>query len=126
MLPLGLGYVEGVTHDSLHNGTITLFATLAGATGKGLAQCKNHHQEFLSFLQQIARNVANNLDIEPLGKYISGTIHYGQACQLREDQPEDSFLSPTAATVGEGCVKKDLMLSSRPSQAGTNHPSSSS
>ena len=37
MLPLGLGYVEGFTHDYIHNGTTTLFATLDTATGKVLA-----------------------------------------------------------------------------------------
>ena len=65
MLPLGLGTVEGVTHDSIRNGTTTLFAALDGATGKVLAQCKrrHRHQEFLSFLQHVDRNVARNLDI---------------------------------------------------------------
>ena len=44
MLPLGLGYVEGVTHDTTHNGTTTLFAALDVATGKVLAQCKHRHR----------------------------------------------------------------------------------
>ena len=65
MLPLGLGYVEGVTHDYIRHGTTTLFAALDVATGKVLAECKrrHRHQEFLSFLQQIDRNVPNHLDI---------------------------------------------------------------
>ena len=37
MLPLGLGTVEGVTHDTIRNGTTTLFAALDVATGKVLA-----------------------------------------------------------------------------------------
>jgi putative transposase len=28
MLPMGFGYVQGVTHDSKRHGTTTLFATL--------------------------------------------------------------------------------------------------
>lgn len=35
MLPLGLGYVEGVTHDYVRHGTTTLFAALDIATGDG-------------------------------------------------------------------------------------------
>ena len=65
MLPLGLGYVEGVTHDYIRNGTTTLFAALDIGTGKVLAQCKgrHRHQEFLSFLQHVDRSVPKNLDI---------------------------------------------------------------
>ena len=33
MLPLGLGYVEGVTHDYVRHGTTTLFAALDVAVG---------------------------------------------------------------------------------------------
>ena len=65
MLPLGLGTVEDVTHDYIRKGTRTLFAALDGATGKVLAQSKrrHRHQEFLSFLQQVDRNVASSLDM---------------------------------------------------------------
>ena len=65
MLPLGLGYVEGVTHDYRRHGTTTLFAALDVATGKVLAECKqrHRHQEFLSFLQQVDRSVPEKLDI---------------------------------------------------------------
>ena len=40
VLPMGLGYVEGVTHDYWRHGTTTLFAALAVATGTVLTQCK--------------------------------------------------------------------------------------
>ena len=33
VLPMGLGYVEGVTHDYIRHGTTTLFAALDIATG---------------------------------------------------------------------------------------------
>jgi hypothetical protein len=33
LLPMGLGYVEGVTHDHVRHGTTTLFASLDVATG---------------------------------------------------------------------------------------------
>jgi transposase len=65
MLPLGLGYVEGVTHDYLRHGTTTLFAALDIASGQVLTQCKarHRHQEFLQFLSHIDRNVPEDLDI---------------------------------------------------------------
>ncbi len=65
MLPLGLGYVEGITHHYVRHGTTTLFAALDIATGKVLTQCKprHRHQEFLSFLRHIDANVPEDLDI---------------------------------------------------------------
>ena len=65
VLPMGLGYAEGVTHDYVRHGTTTLFAALDIATGKVLTQCKarHRHQEFLHFLRQIDANVPEDLDV---------------------------------------------------------------
>lgn len=65
MLPLGLGYVEGITHDYVRHGTTTLFAALDVASGQVLGQCKqrHRHQEFLGFLRHIDANVPADLDI---------------------------------------------------------------
>jgi putative transposase len=65
MLPMGLGYVEGVTHDYVRHGTTTLFAALNIATGTVLAQCKpkHRHQEYLNFLKHIEQNVPTKLDV---------------------------------------------------------------
>jgi len=65
LLPLGLGYAEGVTHDYVRHGTTTLFAALDIATGTVLGQCKrrHRHQEFLQFLRQIDANVPEDLDV---------------------------------------------------------------
>jgi transposase len=65
VLPMGLGYVEGVTHDYIRNGTTTLFAALDIVSGKVIAQCKarHRHQEFLSFLRHIDANVPTDLDV---------------------------------------------------------------
>lgn len=64
-LPLGLGYVEGVTHDYTRHGTTTLFAALDIATGDIFAQCKrrHRHQEFLAFLTDVDANVPASLDV---------------------------------------------------------------
>ena len=65
MLPLGLGYVEGVTHDYKRHGTTTLFAALNVLNGAILASCKarHRHQEFLSFLREIDKAVPAQLNI---------------------------------------------------------------
>jgi putative transposase len=65
MLPLGLGYVEGVTHDYKRHGTTTLFAALDVLDGSVIAECKprHRHQEFLGFLRTIEANVPKDLDI---------------------------------------------------------------
>lgn len=65
LLPMGFGYVEGVTHDYKRHGTTTLFAALDVLTGQVLAECKprHRHQEFLSFLRAIEKAVPPDLDV---------------------------------------------------------------
>jgi putative transposase len=65
LLPLGLGYLEGVTHDYIRHGTTTLFAALDIASGQVLAQCKrrHRHQEFLQFLRHIDASVPKELEV---------------------------------------------------------------
>jgi transposase len=57
ILPLRPGLAERQTHDYVRNGTTTLFAALEVATGKVTDACysRHRHQEFLSFLKQVAR-----------------------------------------------------------------------
>jgi len=65
LLPMGLGYVEGVTHDYVRHGTTTLFAALDIASGQILTQCKkrHRHQEFLQFLRHLDATVPKTLDV---------------------------------------------------------------
>ena len=65
VLPMGLGYVEGVTHDYVRHGTTTLFATLDIATGAVFTECKprHRHQEFLSFLRHLDESVPPELEL---------------------------------------------------------------
>jgi transposase len=65
LLPLGLGYVEGVTHDYVRHGTTTLFAALDISSGAILAQChrRHRHQEFLRFLGHIDAAVPAGLAV---------------------------------------------------------------
>ncbi len=64
-LPLGLGYVEGFTHDYRRHGTTTLFAAFDIATGKVITKCtpRHRHQEFLGFLKDIDANVPAGLEV---------------------------------------------------------------
>lgn len=68
MLPMGIGYVEGVTHDYKRHGTTTLFAALDVLSGAVLSTCKSRHrhQEFLSFLREIDSAVPQHLDIHAI------------------------------------------------------------
>ncbi len=65
MLPMGLGYIEGVTHDYVRHGTTTLFAALDIATGQVITQCKprHRHHEFLAFLRHINANLPEQFDV---------------------------------------------------------------
>jgi len=65
VLRMGLGYVEGVTHDYRRHGTTTLFAALDTATGTVISQCRrrHRHQEYVDFLREIEKNVPPELDV---------------------------------------------------------------
>jgi putative transposase len=64
LLPMGLGYLERVTHDYERHGTTRLFAALDTANGRVLRDCKPRHRngEFLPFLKQIEPNLPPELD----------------------------------------------------------------
>ncbi|HTI69409.1 MAG TPA: IS630 family transposase [Candidatus Limnocylindria bacterium] len=65
LLPMGLGYVEGVTHDYVRHGTTTLFAALNVQSGEIISQCRrrHRHQEFLAFLRHLDQSVPAELDL---------------------------------------------------------------
>lgn len=65
LLPMGLGYVEGMTHDYERHGTTTLFAALDIASGEVITSCKqrHRHQEYLGFLKQIDSSVPSTLEL---------------------------------------------------------------
>src|SRR3954452_21482179 len=56
-LPVRPGRPEAASFDYLRHGTTTLFAALEVATGRVTEACteRHRHQEFLSFLRQVAR-----------------------------------------------------------------------
>src|SRR5213596_1850238 len=64
-LPLGLGYIEGLTHDYTRHGNTTLFAALDIKTGAVFGQCKrrHRHREFLAFLTDLDAQVPAQLEL---------------------------------------------------------------
>src|SRR3546814_4043586 len=66
VLPMGLGYVEGVTHDYVRHGTTTLFAARNVANGQVMSRVRtqHRHQEFLDFLHQIDQQTPPELRSE--------------------------------------------------------------
>lgn len=65
VLPMGLGYVEGITHDYVRHGTTPLFAALNVANGQVITRVRpqHRHQKFLEFLRQIDRETPGGLDL---------------------------------------------------------------
>lgn len=64
-LPLSFGHPETRTHDYLRHGTTTLFAALDVATGEVIGKLQRRHRakEFLAFLNEIDRQVPDDLDV---------------------------------------------------------------
>ncbi|VVE24645.1 transposase [Pandoraea horticolens] len=103
MLPMRLGYVEGVTHDYVRHGTTTLFAALNVLNGAVLAECKprHRHQAFLAFLRSIDKAVPADLDVHCIVDNCSSHKHpkvkaWLAACQrwhMRFIPPHSSWLN---------------------------------
>lgn len=64
MLPMGVGYIEGATHDYQRHGTTTLFAALNVPDGAVIFQCKprHRHQEYASWLSQVERFLLSSVN----------------------------------------------------------------
>ena len=97
VLPMGFGYVDGITHDYKRHGTTTLFAALDVANGQVLAQCKarHRHQEFLAFLKRIDAAVPARLDVHLIVDNYATHKHPKVRAWLRIAPPE---LKPIALT----------------------------
>src|SRR5215813_5151693 len=74
---MGLGYVEGITHDYVRHGTTTLFAALDIAIGAVFTECKprHRHQESLSFLRRLDACIPEPLDVHLIVDHYSTHKH---------------------------------------------------
>lgn len=143
VLPMGLGYLEGVTHQYIRSATVTLFAALDLATGEVLAKCKkrHRHQEFLQFLNHIDANVPEDLDIHLvvdnyathkhqkvrnwLGKRPRYHIHYTPTYSSWLNQVEIWFNVITQKAIRRGSFRSVKQLTSKINQFVKNYNSDS-
>jgi putative transposase len=125
-LPIGFGYVEGVTHDYFRHGTTTLFAALDIATSSVLTECtpRHRHQEFLSFLNHIEENVPTNMAVHMiidnycthrhakvkqwLAKHKRFHVHYTPTCASWLNQVERWF-----ALISQQAIRRGLFRSTK-------------
>ncbi len=100
MLPMGFGYIEGVTHDYQRHGTTTLFAALNVLDGAVIAQCKprHRHQEFLAFLRHIEANVPAGLDVHLVVDNYATHKHRKVRAWLASGQRWHIHFTPTYAS----------------------------
>ena len=99
-LPMGLGYVEGYTHDYVRHGTTTLFAALDVATGKVIGKCskRHRHQEFLAFLRIIDKETPPELDIHLIVDNYA-THKHPKVCAWLANRPRYHLhFTPTSAS----------------------------
>ena len=85
---MGLGYVEGVTHDYVRHGTTTLFAALDIATGAVLTECKprHRHQKFLASLRRLDECIPAELDVHLIVDNY-GTHKHSKVCTWLPQRP---------------------------------------
>jgi putative transposase len=88
VLPMGLGYVDGVTHDYVRHGTTTLFAALDIATGAVLTECKprHRHQKFLASLRRLDECIPAELDVHLIVDNY-GTHKHSKVCTWLPQRP---------------------------------------
>ncbi len=100
VLPMGLGYADGLTHDYKRHGTTTLFAALDIASGRVMTKCKarHRHREFLGFLKQIDANVSSKFNVHLVVENY-GPHKHSKTCAWLARHPRFHFhFTPTYAS----------------------------
>ena len=130
VLPMGIGDVEGFTHDDCRHDTTMLFATLDSANGTVPSQrrTRRQHREFLSFLRHIERNVPENLDVHLVMDNLATHKHPGirawftkhPRCHVTSRRPMP-LAESGGALVWPACPARDR-AGFFPKRAGANHP----
>ncbi len=128
LLPMRPGQIERRTHDYTRHGTLSLFAALDAATGKVIGRCYPRHRgrEFLSFLREIERNVAANLDVhlimdnyathktEPIRKWLGARprwhVHFTPTASSWVNQVERFFADVTEKQIRRGVHRSTAEL----------------
>lgn len=100
LLPLKPHHVERHTHDYKRHGTTTLFASLDTATGSVIGKCykRHRHQEFISFLNLINRNVPKGKEIHIITDNYSTHKHEKVKSWFKRHKRFHIHFTPTGAS----------------------------
>jgi transposase len=99
-LPLTPGRAGTMTHDYKRNGTTTLFAALDVLTGAVIGQClpRHRHEEFLTFLTTIDREVPRELQVHLILDNYSTHKHQAVQRWLRRHPRFHLHFTPTSSS----------------------------
>jgi transposase len=99
-LPMKQGRPGTVTHDYQRSGTTTLFAALNVLTGEMIGQCLSlhRHEEFLSFLKVIDREVPKGKSIHIVLDNYSTHKHENVAKWLEKHKRFHLYFTPTSSS----------------------------
>ncbi|MDQ1536567.1 MAG: hypothetical protein QOE58_960 [Actinomycetota bacterium] len=99
MLPMGFGYVEGVTHDYVRHGTTNLFAALDILTGRVIGQCfpRRRTSEFLTFMDRVVKGYPASQDIHVILDNLSTHNNDDAAAWLKKHPNVTFHFTPTGA-----------------------------
>jgi transposase len=99
-LPLKPGRASTMTHDYKRNGTTTLFAALDVLTGTVIGQClpRHRHEEFLTFLKVIDRQVPRGLQIHLILDNYATHKHADVATWLKRHKRFHLHFTPTSSS----------------------------
>jgi len=99
-LPMKKGRAGTVTHDYKRNGTTTLFAALDVLTGKVIGQClpRHRHEEFLTFLRTIDKQVPKRLRIHLILDNYGTHTHPNVTAWLAKHPRFELHFTPTSSS----------------------------
>jgi transposase len=99
-LPMKKGRAGTMTHDYKRNGTTTLFAALDVLTGTVIGQClpRHRHEEFLTFLRTIDREVPKHLAVHLILDNYATHKHPDVQRWLRRHKRFHTHFTPTSSS----------------------------
>jgi len=99
-LPIRPGRAATMTHDYKRNGTPTLFAALDVLTGTVIGQClpRHRHEEFLTFLKTIDREVPRGLQVHLILDNYSTHKHANVQAWLKRHKRFHLHFTPTSSS----------------------------
>lgn len=99
-LPMKKGRAGTMTHDYKRNGTSTLFAALDVSTGHVIGECKkrHRHQEFLSFLKTVEKQVDPELDLHIIVDNYATHKHQNVKDWLKRNKRVTLHFIPTSSS----------------------------